>query len=150
MADKAGIGGGDTVQDILNQKPSNLNAALGRIQNALEITMTLRRPIKGIKLLESLKNIKNSDSPSLPWAFQTNANGQLAVEHYNQNGQVIKRSDPQTKGFINSFVSESNAPVFDGNVSEGRNRGANGSNVQQNGQLPYNTTTHKAESNSNW
>lgn len=48
MAEKAGILRGDTVYEILNQKAGNLSGAQGRIQNALEITMTLKRPIKGI------------------------------------------------------------------------------------------------------
>jgi C-terminal processing protease CtpA/Prc len=51
MAEKAGILRGDTVYEILNQKAGNLNSALGRIQNSLEITMTLRRPIKGKKFI---------------------------------------------------------------------------------------------------
>lgn len=60
--------------------------------------------------------------------------GQLAVEEYGRNGQIINRSDPQTKGFINSFVSELNTPEVQ----------------KSSGNMPYNTTTHKAESNSNW
>lgn len=48
MSEKAGISLGDTVQEIFGQSAQNLNTAMNRIQQALEITMTLRRPIKSM------------------------------------------------------------------------------------------------------
>jgi hypothetical protein len=81
----------------------------------------------------------------------------LAVDQYDAQGRVAQRFDPQTKGFQESFVAQSQAPadfeqrrVVKGSNELRATSGPPAGIQQQQLDLPYNTTTHRAESNSNW
>ncbi|KAI6212474.1 hypothetical protein M3Y94_00029600 [Aphelenchoides besseyi] len=125
MAEKAGICANDILNEISSQRNLTLKSASERLRVALEITMILRRPI--------------SSSPSLAWALQGQPGGQFLVQ---QNAN-------QRAG--NQNVDEVERRRFQRNVTETRTVADLPSDQQnQNGELPYNTTTHRAQGNSTW
>ncbi|KAI6227617.1 ZM domain-containing protein [Aphelenchoides fujianensis] len=148
MAEKAGIQQNDLLNEILNQRNLTLKLANDRLRSALEITMVLRRPV--------------NDSPSLPWALKEQGGGRLLVEQNTQQrgggGQQVGYQGPVSNG---AGVDEIERRRFQRNITETRAVGELPPGVQQSkqqqaggevnfDQLPYNTTTHKAEGNSSW